>query len=380
MKTPKFKLIPINGGNEYENQKIYFKENIKESNLRMINVFKKMGVNLVNFISLGNSVATGYSIIDTVKPLFKRNESLESQLSDNKIGSRFYNFCRAQKNRDSNVLNWITNDDYTASRINTEIRNSLLWNGDKIDENDYPVNAENDVTFKQVNKDESASNIVVYNGGTGTFLDAGTRNGLGNVIGSFSKDFSSMGAVLDTIYAQNPSTQVYVCGIPQIFPIGLLTKFTINRELKKICKEHPNAVYVTPANTHFLYKNVEGKIEFDFHPNQPEYLNLTNNIISTVADNYIKTAFCLETFHALDKVSDDAQYVDESLRGNANYAINKTLIPIIEKYQTLFEDNTQFLDAMNNLKRLFKSRYPHDFFFIPKKETIDELENVKRAV
>ena len=67
----------------------------------MIEMLKRKKISKINLTSIGNSIATGYSIIDTIKPLLKRNESLAKELEKDGINFNCYSFARP-------VFEWVT--------------------------------------------------------------------------------------------------------------------------------------------------------------------------------------------------------------------------------------------------------------------------------
>jgi hypothetical protein len=85
-------------------------------------------------------------------------------------------------------------------------------------------------------------------------------------------------------------------------------------------------------------------------------------------------------YSKLAKVADDAQYVDGDLRWNNDYIMNTVLPPIIEKYNYLFEDKKQLKEAYERFITMFKSKYAHDFYFIKKQETVNKLDETKKAL
>ena len=56
-------------------------EKLYDYNTLFIDLMKNRGINKVNLTSIGNSIATGFSINDSLVPLLKRNEDLINRAS-----------------------------------------------------------------------------------------------------------------------------------------------------------------------------------------------------------------------------------------------------------------------------------------------------------
>jgi hypothetical protein len=52
----------------------------------------------------------------------------------------------------------------------------------------------------------------------------------------------------------------------------------------------------------------------------------------------------------------------------------------VEKYNYLFEDKKQLKEAYERFITMFKSKYAHDFYFIKKQETVNKLDETKKAL
>lgn len=402
----KFKFILQNSGNEYENQKVNLREDVNKSIARLVESLKRLGVKHLNLIGLGTSLTSGFSATDLIKPFLNRAEDLKKILAENGITLNLYNFSTPQKNREKEIHKWIEKD-VPMSELNRRTVSSLDALGIKVDtENDYPLEPENDACFRDANKDSGndSMNIVVYNGFTGSFLDVPSRSGgpdaksmiLGalkkgllrlRLFKAFKQDRIGAEAIFQTIQAQNPNTQVYVQGIPLIKGVsGFLTKlFLINRKIKNVCKKFSNVVYVPPApinGTHKcsgLYNQEEGKQVFDFHPNQPEYLERLHRCISSMADNCVKTAFCNEMTNALSNESGNAEYPHNAeevkLRWNTDHVVNTVLAPIIKKYNLIFADEKERVSAYSRFKSIFERDLPHESWFISESGVVNSLDN-----
>lgn len=70
-------------------------ETLKQNSVKITNL---------RLISLGNSIASGYSMVRSTKPLLLRNESLEEVLQKENITLERHHFARAQNNNDEHIL------------------------------------------------------------------------------------------------------------------------------------------------------------------------------------------------------------------------------------------------------------------------------------
>ena len=68
----------MTGSNKYANKELKESLKLESQNERFIEMLKSNGITTVNITSLGNSIATGYSVNSIIKPLLKRNETLEN--------------------------------------------------------------------------------------------------------------------------------------------------------------------------------------------------------------------------------------------------------------------------------------------------------------
>ena len=97
----------LTGYKKYEIKKINNNKKLEKQNKKMVEMLKRNNISKINLTSIGNSIATGYSAIDTIKPLLKRNESLKKQLEKDGIDYNCYSFARPQNNNDEHLLNWL---------------------------------------------------------------------------------------------------------------------------------------------------------------------------------------------------------------------------------------------------------------------------------
>jgi len=353
---------------------------LENQNEKFIEMLKRNDITTVNLTSLGNSIATGYSVNSIIKPLLKRNESLETILECSGIKFNSYSFARAQDNNDEHILDWIVNN-IKQSEINRRVHVDFGGGPNTMDrtcitdedvEKYYPLEPENDIGLNDLimNNNENEANIIVYNGATGSFLDNFTRKGKHLNFYGFYRDFKSMEAVLKTIYLKNSDAQVYVCGVPTFTRLNLT--FYFNRIIKKICSNYPNCTYVAPSPQNLIYDK-EGNLSIDIHYNEHEYLRLNNNIIQSIVKNFEQNRCLIDFDKATKKISDTCQYDEPNMKNNERY--------MLEAIETIIAKHNRVIDKemLKIIKDYYKEKYPHDYFYTPKKDVEKIIdENISR--
>lgn len=368
-----FKLIRDNDKNE---EKLFaVKQKLSNANDRFIKMLERVGIKNIHLTSFGNSIATGYAMNDDIYPMLKRNKDLLERIKQLQINASFHSFARAQDNNDEHLLDWIVNN-ISESEINKLVhvdfdaqnKNSMDARGIKSEDVDklYPSNPEIDMGLQDLVKlnSKDLANIIVYNGATASFLDNLTRHGKHLNLYGFFRDFKSMEAILKTIYLINPNTQVYICGIPNLGKINAV--YFLNQQIKKICSNYPNCVYVSPIPQNFIYKK-NGKILVDIHYNNEEYLQLNNNIIESITGNYEQVRLFVELDRRLKRYSADAFKSNSDLRYDGE-KINEVITELLEKHKEII--TPKFL---KKVLKYYKEKYPHDYYYTPRKTVIETL-------
>lgn len=371
----------MTGSNKYANKELKESLKLEKQNEKFVEMLKKNGITEVNLTSLGNSIATGYSMNSIIKPLLKRNERLENSLKSNNIKINFYSFARAQDNNDEHILDWILNN-IKQSEINRRVHVDFGGGPNTMDrscitdeevETFYPLKPENDIGLNDLimKKNKEEANIVVYNGATGSFLDNFTRKGKHLNFYGFYRDFKSMEAVLKTIYLKNSNTQVYVCGIPTFTRLNLT--FFFNKTIKKICSNYPNCTYVASSPQNFIYDK-NGNLSIDIHYNKNEYLRLNNNIMQSILDNYERNKCLIDFDNATKKISNICQYDEPNMKNDEEYML-RMLKELISKYRGIMDKK-----MLKIIRNYYKEKYPYDYFYTPKRKVEKILDkNISRT-
>ena len=79
----------------------------KKLNFKLSEYLKKCGIKKLILTSLGNSIASGYSMIRKTKPLLLRNKTIKQYMKRNNIELDIHHFARAQNNSDGHILEWL---------------------------------------------------------------------------------------------------------------------------------------------------------------------------------------------------------------------------------------------------------------------------------
>lgn len=358
-----------------------------EKNMKLAEKLSNSGVKNLRITSVGNSIASGYSMMRTIKPLLLRNESLKEEMEKKNITLEVHNFSRAQNNNDEHVFEWLIAN-ITENEINRYNRmdysngpNSMSSNGitqEQI-ENFYPINLETDKGFKDIilESNPNLANILVYSGCTGSFLDNITRNGklTQKFTYGINRDLTSLAATLKLIQSNNringSNTQVYICGAPNF--LGLNISSVINRKLKKLVNQYANVTYVEPIKSKFVYKKYATTgYGADIHYDEKEYIKLNNNIIESIIDNYKSN----ESLIKIDRI-----FYNYS-KGIEMY-YNEIDSKLLEKQTLLFLEEANYskedyIEFLKKAKSYLLERAPYDFYYIGKNNIKKSLSKARK--
>lgn len=365
-----------------------------ELNRRLGILFKKNNIKKFRLISLGNSIASGYSASRTIKPLFLRNEDLKNVMNSYDITFDHCNFARAQNNGDEHIFEWLVTNikeseihkmnrsDYSDSP--TSMKTNLI-NPQVLDQL-YPLTLEEDRGLQDLIKesDSSLANIVVYSGCTGSFLDNLTRGGKLSQMFAYGikRDMKSMDAVLNYIQAcnrkNNSNTQVYICGAPNY--LGTNISAIINRKLKKITKKYANVTYVEPVKAKLIYKNVAtNKLQFDIHYSEQEYNELNNHIFEAIRENYLINKAMINVDRSLYLLSSNIELENKYLVSD-NKKIQGYIANILLEEEKLFFTFAEKEDFYKRAKDYLLDRVPYDYFYLGKSNLRSIIDNKNKHI
>ena len=133
-----------------ENEKKVIIEQLKQ-NINLALLCKENNITNLRITSIGNSIAAGYSMARTIRPLLLRNESLNRIMTSHNINLDLHQYARAQNNNDEHVFNWVT-DNITESEI------------EKMNVNDYSEGKTSMPTNSLIKRAEEILNIYESEG------------------------------------------------------------------------------------------------------------------------------------------------------------------------------------------------------------------------
>ena len=373
-------------------------------NYRLSKFLKENGIKRLRLTSIGNSIASGYSMVRKTKPLLLRNKSIKKYMKKNGIDVDIHHFARAQNNSDEHIFEWLESN-IKESEIHVLNRNDYSMGetsiptpgitDEKIDKY-YPTKMKKDYRFKDtiLESGKDLANIVVYNGCTGSFLDGITRSGslFQQMFYGVNRDISSIDSILKIIQHNNrkngSNTQVYLCGAPNF--LGLNASELINYKLRKLAKRYSNVVYVKPVSTKFVYQPLDrcrdgelSKIQsflkvhsgiVDIHYDEEEYLRFNNNIIKTIKDNYEITQSMINIDRKFYDLSTDIELVNHELIDSKEK--EKMLSNLISSECDKIEGLNVRKQFLTKLKQYFIERLPYDFYYLGKEKILEKL-NIK---
>lgn len=363
---------------------------LKQSNVK---------INNLRLISLGNSIASGYSMVRTIKPLLLRNKSLEEELNKENIILERHHFARAQNNNDEHVFGWLISNikeseihqmnrsDYSGSASSMATKGLTK---EQIDEY-YPLNMKEDFGLADLIKEKKLdiANIVIYNGCTGSFLDAATRNGnlTQQLMAGVNRDTTSFEAVLKYIQEQNrqynSNTQVYVCGAPNF--LGLRISELINRKIKKISENYANVSYVEPVKSKFFYKPLqleeiteeteltklqqffkEHERQVDIHYDEEEYIEFNNNIMKAIKENYLINNSLINIDRDVYELNRTLEIKKPDLIVN-DEVVQSVVYDIFNEEVSKMPSSSLANQLTQRAGKYLTTRSPYDYFYVGKK-------------
>lgn len=381
-----------------ENLKIIREQ--KELNQELALFFKQNGIKNFRITSLGNSIASGYSTIRTIKPLLLRNETIETIMNENGIDIEIHHFARAQNNNDEHIFEWLETNitescmhglnrsDYYGSKSSMIIHG---LNMEKINEY-YPTNSQNSIGLKDTifeTRDDLA-NVVIYNGCTGSFLDGISRGGSisQQLMHGFNRDILSLHAILKYIQSNNRThssdTQIYICGAPNYLGLGI-SEF-LNIKLRSVCKQYPNTIYVEPIRSKFLYRSLEEdeslqkgfrkyKRYVDFHYDENEYLRFINNILKSLIGNYQLASSMTNIDREFYELSKKVEF--STIDSEDCIDVSETIFQIINEEYSKIESIKERKIFLRKLERYIVKRFPYDFYYLGKNQINSSIQKIK---
>lgn len=357
---------------------------LHKTNLMLVDTLFGLGKKVVYLSSLGNSIATGFSMTSSNVPLLRRNDHLITLGRELGIKIHTFQFARSENNNAEQVFRWLS-ENKTVSEFNDENRRDYLYhikNGnDFLTKREivryYPEFVLYDVGTQDIifAGGTTLANIVILNIGTGSFLDNWTRGGEHTPLAGMERDRAYIRSILTAINEHNRAsgthTQVYLCGAPRIlggspeflqglyerFGLGL-TNWFMNNPIKKITREFPNVTYV-PNFSRKAFYYTDDEFKYDIHYDEDEYLRLLNMVEQSVIHNYEQNSYLIYLDRYFAERSKQIEMSGE--RPDTRDEILSVVDGFADRYRSSGRNCEDFL---NNASRMLLARYPYDYYFM----------------
>ena len=346
---------------------------------QFLEMLEKLGVRKLNIASVGNSISAGYSKCDKILPFLMRSNIYKLSSDIN-----YFSYARIRRNEDINILRWynsnISHKDINALNIDdiAEKQHAYIqkhWD-DQTLKNYEDIASKNNIGFRDFNLLDD--NIIIYNGFTGEFTDIirkGNSSDKIRILKSFKRDMENAKLILTQMYLDNPNTQVYVCGLPNIQGTGIIS--LLDKYIKEICAQIPNTIYLPGTIRNSLFY-LEGQKEFDIHYSQPEYLDLWNNITKSMIENYVPKKFIITVLERLKKYSASIELESTASKGSEE-VISQIIGEEYEKHIDLFIRNGQSIDScIDEITKYYDRNYLSTFPCTPREKVLTKFQDFKK--
>lgn len=371
----------------------------KRLNTRLGLILKKYGIKRLKLSSVGNSIATGFSMARLTKPLLLRNESIATIMDLLGIEYEPHKFSRAQNNGDEHIYEWLVTNKKESEINESNIRDYKQGSkikmptadiDDKLEE--YFPTKESDKGMQEelLESNDDLANIVIYNGATGSVLDNFTRGGI--PFKGIKRDITALEATLKYIQSMNrekgTNTQIFLCGAPNYLGLGITN--IINHKLKKLAMEYANVTYVPPIKSKFIYKkmgmneptNPEEVQTFlqklqsysvDIHYDELEYLKFNNNIMESIINNYAIKRALINIDRKLYKLSTEIE-----LENQTNERIEKIITQLIQEEYSQLRTKEEKNTFLHLARKYLINRFPYDFYYTGKDNIKNSIASIKK--
>lgn len=383
----------------------------KRQAIKLSEIAKTLNINNINFIVIGNSLSTGYSMSDFIAPFFDQKEVLKKILNNNGIEIHNYNFATPTNNSNEIILDNIYKDRsiaYVKEILSRELRfeeaidleRDFYFNDviryrkegiipissikKEVYDQYYKIKPEDkDITINSIikNSNPNTKNIVIFNGCTGELMDTIFRGGsLFETRGHLKLEMINLSKILTELYKKDEDIIIIVGSIPTFTLKGIPILSPIidpyNKIISNRVKEIPNSYLARPIEIELVHKK-NNKIVLDCHGNHLEYNDLTNSFIRTINNNIIPK----EITSSYRKIM--REEIDKLFRTSdvINTDIILSLIEEIfkDKYKTCYKYKNELIKGIEDfLYEYFK--YYHIYYFPTDKEKVENLLKSQQKV
>lgn len=264
----------------------------KENNF-FLHKLKNKKIEEVNFIILGNSLASGYTVVNKIRLFFDRNEDLLEKLKKAKIVAHKYHFAQPYDNENSKILAWLKNNQTSAEIFAGQKKNYFTgprkeidkWNIDeKTLESFFAENMKKNLGVRDlIQKNEAGKlNLVIFLGNTGETMarvkDENVLHYIKASIEGLKKDLINFKEIIAYLVNLNKKTLVLIMGVPKhqafLFRIFNLLIRAVNRWCKKVAEKEKNVLFTDGGGMLVKRYKVNGEDLLDLHPDDENYLRM----------------------------------------------------------------------------------------------------------
>jgi hypothetical protein len=284
----------------------YYKK-LSEQNKIFAKILKKNQVTSINFIIIGNSLASGYTVASKIKPLFERNKTLSKELKKQNISNNIYHFSQPYDNPNKSILSWIKNNQTQKEVLAQQIKHYFSGPRKNIDKNNIDLQTLKKYFSKNIkdkqgiknlikNQQKHNLNIIVFSGNTGATMDYVENNSILNSCKAIwlgaKKDLVYCKKTIKYIYKLNPKNLIVVINLPfhERFPFiifdGVILIF--NYLVKFINRKIPNLIFTKGGTIEVKCYQIDNQKIFDIHPDEKHYIKMLYHCIHGINKNYSK--------------------------------------------------------------------------------------------
>lgn len=273
---------------------------LPEQNKIFANILHQNQISSVNFIIIGNSIASGYSVASKIQLFFDRNQSLFKELKKQKITYSTYHFSQPYNNSNQTIFNWIKDNQTQKEVLNQQIKHYFFSSRKEIDQNNINIQTLKKYFSKNIKdirgiqdlikyQKQNHLNIIIFIGNTGATMDYVENNKIFNsckaIILGAKKDFYDCQKITKYISKLNPKNLIVVMDLPfhETFPFIFLNWiiFIFNR-LVRITNRYQNIIFSKGGTVVIKQYHVGNQRVFDVHPDKNHYLNMINFCMASI--------------------------------------------------------------------------------------------------
>ncbi len=270
-----------------------FQVELQKENDFFLHKLKNKKIKEVNFIVLGNSLASGYTVVNKIRLFFDRNEDLLEKLKKAKIVAHKYHFAQPYDNENSKILSWLKNNQTSVEVFAEQKKNYFTgarkeidkWNIDeKTLESFFAENMKENLGVRDlIQKNEAGKlNLVIFLGNTGETMarvkDENVLHYIKASIEGLKKDLINFKEIIAYLIDLNKKTLVLIMGIPRhqafLFRIFNLLIRAVNCWCKKVAEKEENVLFTDGGGMLVKRYKINGENLLDLHPDDESYLHM----------------------------------------------------------------------------------------------------------